>query len=470
MNKFFSFVVATCLSLGSLAAATSFSFTSDASISQTIDGYTVVLDQGAGTSYPVYNNYMRLYAKNTITVTGDSIRTIQIVFTKQGSKPYAGLTASTGTLVPGGESTSTSDYKVDSWSGEADSVVFTLGESGQRVITQLVVNGQAVTPEPENPDTTVTPVVPGELDTAYVYAEPTVVAVPAKTVQGAAYQFIENNIQVSCTKGAIYENYFSCHAGFAMTFTATKPMKGLVIDGFVKKDFEASVDNGEISYLSPAEDTEAEPVVVITDINAQTVTISCVKQLRCYEVAVYFEANPEDSIEGGISGEGEVYFLTFNSAEAIYESEITEDEGEVNYTIYLYNDSTDYPYLTLDLYPGEQGDLTGVYDFETGSLGEYTAYQLNEDWLTGAVFIMEGSVAITKEENIYSISGYITCDDNNTYNFTFTGEMPFYIDTEYYQDDEAIEQTNAAIQVKKVLRNGQLYIIRGDKTYNVLGF
>lgn len=470
MNKIFSFVVAICLSMGSLAAATTFSFTSDASVSQTIDGYTVVLDQGAGTSYPVYNNYMRLYAKNTITVTGDSIRTIQIVFTKQGSKAYAALSANPGTLVSGGESTSTTDYKVDSWTGNANSVVFTMGETGQRVITQLVVNGEAVIPEPQNPDTTVTPVIPTELDTAYVYAEPTIVAVPAKTVQGAAYQFIDNNIHVNCTKGAIYDNYFSCHAGFAMTFTATKPMKGLVINGFVKKDFEATVDHGEITYLSPAEDTEAEPVVVITDIDAQSVTVSCVKQLRCYEVEVYFENNPEDTIEGGFSGEGEVFFLTFDSAEAIYESEITEDEGEVNYTIYLYNDSTDYPYLTLDLYPGEQGDLTGVYDFETGSLGEYTAYQLNEDWLTGAVFIMEGSVAITKEENIYSISGYITCDDNNTYNFTFTGEMPFYIDTEYYQDDEAIEQTNAAIQVKKVLRNGQLYIIRGEKTYNVLGF
>lgn len=472
MNKISAFVVALCLSLGSLAAATTFSFTSDASVYQIIDGYTVVLDQGAGTSYPSYNKYMRLYAKNTITVTGDSISSIQIVFTKQGSKAYATLTASTGTLVPGGESTSTTDYKVDSWTGDTDSVVFTLGDASgsQRVIVQLVVNGQALIPEPENPDTTETPVVPTVLDTTYVYEEPTVVAVPAKTVQGAAYSFIDNNIQVSCTKGAITDTYFSSHAGFAMTFTATQPMKGLVINGMVKKDFEATVDHGSIAYLSPAEDTDAEPVVVITDIDAQSVTISCVKQLRCYEVAVYFEANPEDSIEGGFSDEGEVYFLTFNAADAVYESEITADEGELNYTIYLYNDSTDFPYVTLDLYPAVQGDLTGVYSFEDGSLGEYSAYQMSDDWLTGATFIMEGSLAITKEGDIYTVSGYMTCDDYNTYNFTFTGEMPFYVDTEYYKEEEGLEDTQAEQKVQKVLRNGQLLIIRGDKTYNVLGF
>ena len=34
---------------------------------------------------------------------------------------------------------------------------------------------------------------------------------------------------------------------------------------------------------------------------------------------------------------------------------------------------------------------------------------------------------------------------------------------------EAISNTNAAVKAVKVLRNGQLFIIRGEKEYNVLG-
>ena len=100
--------------------------------------------------------------------------------------------------------------------------------------------------------------------------------------------------------------------------------------------------------------------------------------------------------------------------------------------------------LALDLYPATTGDLIGTYEFEDGSLGEYTYYDFSEE-LTGRTWIEEGAVAITKEGNTYTISGYVTCDDKNTYNFTFTGEMPFYTDTEYYggEEEEAIENIPA---------------------------
>ena len=64
-------------------------------------------------------------------------------------------------------------------------------------------------------------------------------------------------------------------------------------------------------------------------------------------------------------------------------------------------------------------------------------------------------MAINKEGEVYTISGYITGDDNNTYNFTFTGAMPFYDDLDYYA--QGIETVPA------IDRNAPMYDILGRK-------
>ncbi len=55
----------------------------------------------------------------------------------------------------------------------------------------------------------------------------------------------------------------------------------------------------------------------------------------------------------------------------------------------------------------------------------------------------DGQLAISKDGDIYSFSGYLDCDDGNTYNFSFTGAMPFYTDTEYYDEGQGIETVPA---------------------------
>ena len=198
-------------------------------------------------------------------------------------------------------------------------------------------------------------------------------------------------------------------------------------------------------------------------------TISCPKQVRCYAVRVYFDANPTEELDcGGGSTGGETIFLEFDKADAVYESEISEEEGKPNYTIYLMQESNpEYPYITLDLYPAAQGDLTGTYEMENGSLGETTWYQYGESALDRTWMDEDGMVAVSKEGAVYKISGFLTCDDTNTYNFSFTGEMPFYTDDEYYP--EGIHDVNEAIGATKILRDGQLIILRGEKTYTASG-
>lgn len=443
MKKFFSFLSVAFISILSVNAAT-FTFSSADDIIQTADGYTLTLSKGSGNNAPFFQtnnnaNEMRLYAGNTITVSGQSVKDVRLAFSKQGSKDYASLTASTGTLTSAGASTSNTDIRYDQWKGDTESVTFTVG-TGQRIILQVVVNGDGSEPDISGPqDGPDTPDTPPALDPDYQYAEPTAVGTPNKTVQGEAYTFVDYNIQVDCTRGAITGQYFSVHAGFDISFTATQPIKGLVINGMVKKDFEATCDNGKISYLSPDTDSEADPVVVITDIDAKSVTISCSKQLRCYDVEVYFDANPEASVEGGSSGDTTEVVLTFDSAEAVYESEYVEMIDEENYSIFLFNEeSYDYPYLSLDIYPASKDDLSGKYSVADETLGYYTYYQYGESDYDTA-WAEEGEITIKCEDDTYTITGWLLCDNNTMYNISFSGYMPIYLDKDYYGDGNGVE-------------------------------
>ena len=465
MKKLFTLFAMLAITLSSMA--TTFKFTSANAVSQTVDGITVTLSKASGNNDPFFSNSgeMRLYANNTITVSGTDITSISMTFTKQGSKDYATLSASTGSLVSGGTSTSTSDAKTDTWTGNAQSVTFTLGTTGQRIITELVVNGSGSGSNPSTPDPS-EPETPPTLDPDYTYSEPTSVLIPSTTVQGEAYKFISNNIEVSCTKGAVTESYFSAHAGFDLTFTATQPIKGIVINGFVKKGFEATVNHGKVTFVSPSEDKEADPVVVITDVESKSVTISCVKQLRCYDVEVYFEENPEVSINGGTPGSEED--ITFDSADAVYETAFVEIIGEENYSIFLYNeDEPEYPYIALDIYPSKKDDLTGTYRMSDYSLGDYTYYVYGEgeDDMSWAV---DGEAIISKNGSIYSIAGHILCENNVTYNFSFKGELPIYTDDEYYGEGESDEDLTFD-SAEAVYESAYVELI-GEENYSIFIF
>ena len=302
MKKFHLCIMALGIAVCSMAQ-TVFTFTAESDMNQTKDGFTVSIAKGDGSNAPVFKTdymtgapEMRLYLGNTITVSGEGLEDIQMVFARSGAsnKEYTGLSASTGDLKSGGVSADKEDWKTDHWTGTASAVVFTLTGKGQRQIQQLVINGETV-------------VIPGEaalptaedLQNDYVYTEPTRVLPKDTVLLKKEYAFIDQNILVHCSQGSILratdttEAYFNCNATYDLTFTATKPMKGLEISGFVRKGFTASCDHGTISFLSDEDtDIEADRVMVITDINAASVTISCPKQMRCYTVRIYFQTNP----------------------------------------------------------------------------------------------------------------------------------------------------------------------------------
>ena len=102
--------------------------------------------KGSGATAPrVYSKLLRLYAKNTITIedSANPISKIEIEFVKQGSNTYIKtLTADSGTVESGGDSTAGTNPGTDIWTSSTTptkKVVFTLGNTGQRVIKSVKV-------------------------------------------------------------------------------------------------------------------------------------------------------------------------------------------------------------------------------------------------------------------------------------------------------------------------------------------
>lgn len=104
--------------------------------STTQSGVTITCEKGSGTSDPAWtSNECRVYGSNTITISASSdITAFTLTFHKQGSKDYLSMTANIGTYTSGGVSISGEDNKIDTWTGSANSIILTAGNSGQRVL------------------------------------------------------------------------------------------------------------------------------------------------------------------------------------------------------------------------------------------------------------------------------------------------------------------------------------------------
>lgn len=123
MKKFFSFFAAV-LFAGSMMAI-DFTLTSASSVTK--DGVTVTFAKGDGNNDPAwYDNGLRLYASNTVTVaSANPITAITFNWEKQGQKAFNTATASTGSY------THPTEPGQGTWTGSATSVTFTLGATGQ---------------------------------------------------------------------------------------------------------------------------------------------------------------------------------------------------------------------------------------------------------------------------------------------------------------------------------------------------
>lgn len=329
------------------------------------------------------------------------------------------------------------------------------------------------------------------LDPNYVYAEPTVVTNNEEIGSNLAnYSFVCNNIQVNVTKGARYANnantYFGVNAGESMTLTATQPMKAIVVNGFIKKYFEATASSGTIVYADAEDDeVEAEQVLAVTDINATTLTISCIKQLRCYSVSVYFVETPEITIGGGeddYSFEWEptevtTMNLTFSELEV---NDMTENLGYACTNLTFYNDDYEMDlsvfastvegetFLPAGTYPiNDSYEANTVmaspggyedFDFPSYLITGFEQNELTGGWTYSTVYYLVGGSL-----EIVAIEGGVQM------NIRAGSHFGSIINATYTQGADGIENTAAGSKATKMLRDGQLILNRGEASYTILG-
>ncbi len=331
-----------------------------------------------------------------------------------------------------------------------------------------------------------------ELNPDYTYGEPTQLTVSGATCSNVAYSFVQNNIRVSATAGAKTETYFGCNAGGAITFTATKAIKAIVINGYVKKDFYAEVDNGDITFVDASEDyVEANPVVLIKDIDSKSVTIACEKQLRCYGVDVYFEANPDIEIDNAYTGGGG------EEGEYSYEWEPTTKT-----TLNINFDSVEYEDYTTDLGYAYTAIFFANDDFEM-EVGAYAesvdgtilapgTYQITDTYAAGTVQASPGgdeyydyptyiSTGFEQDADTgdwyyttsyYVVSGTLTVDNSKMVlqGKTYNGSI---VTATFAFDPAGIEEVSGSnvsgFKTRKFLQNGRVVIIKSGKTFNAIG-
>ena len=305
--------------------------------------------------------------------------------------------------------------------------------------------------------------------------EPIVIAAPDTTIDKQAYELSAEGVTLSVSYGSAYpaehawnnlgRTYFACLANGSVTFSADKNIKGIAVNGWVKKNFSASCDKGTLNYLSDAsEDTTGEPVLTISDINSNAVTLLCNNQLRCFSVEFYFTQNP-----GDIAGEvvDTVRFTAVQAEAADYSEDMTySSEGHYSYWLKL-APAEGYPQVWLDLYSAVKDDLSGEYSLYKYNVGDYSYVQLSANELDYE-YAYDQAFTITKSGEKYHIEGWIIAENDVQYEFVYDGSILFVKEEE--EEEEGVESIqSSAVRNQKVLRNGELYIIQNERVYTSTG-
>ena len=298
-----------------------------------------------------------------------------------------------------------------------------------------------------------------------------IITAPDTVIEKTAYTLSEQGVTIAVSYGSAYpathsynnigRTYFACLAGGNMTISTEQNIKGIAINGWVKKNFSASCDHGDIDYLSDdAEDTTGEPVLTISDIDNPSVTITCNNQLRCFSIEVYFAANP-GSTQGEVMDTVHLTMTTANAQDYSTDT-LYSTEGAYSYWLEL-APAEGYPQIWLDMYAAVQGDLSGEYSLYDYNVGDYTYVQLSADELDYE-YAYDQAFTITKTGDNYHVEGYIIADNDVQYEFVYDGPISLV-----QSQEEGLTNTPADANVQKIYRNGQILILRGDKTYTATG-
>lgn len=378
-------------------------------------------------------------------------------------------------------------YEADTTSG---TIVLTINRTSKSVyIKQIVVEAAAIVAvapgDGEDP-------VPDGLDPDYQYASTVSLTPTGETGNNAAYSFVQNNVKVDVSTGGQSANYFGCNATKTITFTATKPICGLVVNGWAKSGFAPTTSAGTIDVNEYCADNETEgyPLFVVKGADSKTITITCNKQVRIFQADLYFDADP--TIAAG-ANDGDMYSFDPEPTDVSTKDvtfgalEVYDYRADYGYTmLYLYNYDQDF---TLGVY-ADAADVTGVvpgtykvdfsYDEGTvlGSYGRYTYYDGSEDKFTSSDItpVYREYAAEDNPTPWYIYDGTLTVEawgtdgakltfEGTSYNWSTIKASYTVIPTAL----RAVDGVEAPTAPRKLLRRGQLVIERDGHEYNAAG-
>ena len=470
-------------------------FTFNSVAKQTKNGYTVTLEKGNGTNDPAYKDewgMVRVYNKNTITIEGGQITSMKITYTKtKADKAYAEVTANVGTYISGGESTEVNQEVTDTWNGSAEKVVLTLGDTGQRGLIKLVINeGSSNTPDDGGDDT------PDDGGTT-----------PDTPVTGTEITGLRGADAIYVADAEFGDSwFFDLFAGFdeeAWDYVYPE-VYVMVNEAYSKTAINGTYNVLYSEYLPTADD------LIITDEYAEdfvgTLTIKNVDSNGNYSFKGSFTAN-----------DGKTY--TFNQTVEVYAYSYAEEDGVPVYEEIILNEGGTTPENPDPENPETPtGEVTFDADVDNEGIGtdsdNATAYSVTKDGVTMTVssgilgtYNNENHYRVYKNQtltitstvgNIVEVEFTCTANDDEKYGpgcftvstgdyaysgavGTWTGsaaEVVFTATTNQVRATEIVVKVEDGTAVDdvlventpvKVIKNGQMYIIRGEKTYNVLG-
>jgi len=149
------------------------------------------------------------------------------------------------------------------------------------------------------------------------------------------------------------------------------------------------------------------------------------------------------------------------------------------------NNGSTQQLLRISFYPDEEHKVAGYYSTTLGNIrinNNLDGYYTNNTWydLESAAFILAYKGKNSNGYNLYQVGGNCYLTDGNEIDFTYQDIVyPF---TATYNNDaweyseltltdnlEPINNVQIEEKTTKILRDGQIYILRGDKTYTLQG-
>ena len=462
MKKVFTFVAAALCAV-TMSAATTFTFASINDANKTKNGITLTIAKGGGQNDPAWNDkasQLRVYAKNTITISGSNITKVELTCGKTKSdKEYASMTADKGNLVSGGQSTTVGSFVTDTWTGNVNEVVFTIGEKGQRCIEEIVVttNGEGGGEGEDGDDgdggdeeqdgETITVAKALEIGDALAKGGKTTTEYLVKGYVVTAYDFDtehkNQSFYLSDDKDAERGDFFAKYT----TGDIVKEGDLVIVSGNIEK-YEKNgkttieIFRGVAKVVSEGEDGDGG------------------------------EGDGGEG-QGGGQGDADVTITGLQYADAYY------SEGYWEFDLYNDFDYDNGDYIYPEVYFSADEEALS----KTSIVGTYSAYYAGywksaKDSIETDEYEPIGTLTVTcVGEYLYNFVGSFVGQDGKTYKWNATNVLVVWV-IDYDNDEEieltdmpmAVENTEANVQSAiKTLRNGQVLIQKNNKVYTVLG-